>query len=54
LLTRPIRRVSGKKGSRVPYGIAIAVGVMAMILLGHGSKTPPERQLPPINSMSLG
>lgn len=38
LASRPLRpRAPSMKNSRIPYGIAIAVGALAMILLDHGS-----------------
>jgi prepilin peptidase CpaA len=36
LLSRPLRRKAGK-GAQIPYGIAIAIGMTATILLAHGT-----------------
>jgi prepilin peptidase CpaA len=50
LLSRPFRRrISGsRKSARVPYGIAIAVGSLAMVLVQRGAFTRQERPLPPV------
>lgn len=48
IVSRPLRRRSkgSWKSRRIPYGIAIAVGAMAMILFDHGSfRTHPQSQL---------
>lgn len=46
LVTRPFRK-SGKN-ARVPYGIAIAIGALAMVLVERGTFSRHERPLPPI------
>jgi prepilin peptidase CpaA len=52
MLTRPFRRRSaGKKGTRVPYGIAIALGMLAVAVLDRGSASRHERQLQQIRMM---
>ena len=54
LLARPFRRssVGGKMGRRVPYGVAIALGVVAMILLDHGNFN--QRPESPLRNVKLG
>ena len=52
MLTRPFRRrSSGKKDTRVPYGIAIALGMLAVAVLDRGSASRHERQLQQIRMM---
>ena len=48
VLTRPFRPAppGGKMARRIPYGIAIAVGALAMILLNPGTFGRHERKLP--------
>jgi prepilin peptidase CpaA len=49
LVSRPFRPgAKNSKNSRVPYGIAIAVGALAMVLLDRGALRHHERPLPPI------
>ena len=49
LLSRPFRRVQGSIRNRsVPYGIAIAVGTLALIGLDARALGHEERPLPPI------
>jgi prepilin peptidase CpaA len=49
LASRPFRRRSqSMKNTRVPYGIAIALGALAMVLLDRGAAGHHERPLPPI------
>ena len=49
LATRPLRNPSGKKkNTRVPYGLAIAVGALAIMLADRGAFHHQERELPPI------
>ena len=46
LASRPFRRgVRDKKDRRIPYGIAIALGAMAMVLLDRGTFRHHERPL---------
>ena len=49
VLTRPFRPAppGGKMARRIPYGIAIAVGALVMIVLNPGTLGRHERQLPP-------
>jgi prepilin peptidase CpaA len=51
---RAVRRAAGgdRKGSGVPYGIAIAVGACAMVLLNASVFQHHERALPPIRIAS--
>ena len=44
LASRPFRRGPGKKDRRVPYGIAIAVGMLAAAVLDRGSLGHHQRQ----------
>ena len=46
LASRPLRRSSG--GKRIPYGIAIAAGTLAVMALSRGYLQDHSRQLPPI------
>lgn len=49
LLSRPLRRSSGTtKNARIPYGIAIALGGIALVLLQRGAFHHGERRLPPV------
>lgn len=50
VLSRPLRRLRGAqpKWGRVPYGIAIAVGALAMIGVDARALQHHERPLPPI------
>jgi prepilin peptidase CpaA len=50
LATRPCRVRSRSKGkqTRVPYGVAIAVGTLALILVDQGAFRHHERELPAI------
>lgn len=49
LASRPFRRrAKSSKHTRVPYGIAIALGALAMVLLDRGAPRHHERPLPPI------
>ena len=49
LVSRPFRRrAKSSKNSRVPYGIAIALGALVMVLLDRGTFSHHERPLPPI------
>ena len=48
VVSRPFRRkpMAGWKSRRIPYGIAIALGALAMILFDHGSfRSHPQSQL---------
>jgi prepilin peptidase CpaA len=50
LATRPFRKsAGGKKGTRIPYGLPIAVGALALALVDRGAFRHHERSLPPIN-----
>jgi len=46
LASRPLRRSSG--GKRIPYGIAIAAGTLAVMALSRGYLQDHSRPLPPI------
>jgi prepilin peptidase CpaA len=47
LATRPLRNRGGKrKNTRVPYGVAIALGALAMMLVDRGAFPHHQRQLP--------
>lgn len=49
LASRAFRQAPRKKADRrVPYGIAIAVGAIAMVLLDRGTPGPHYRALPPV------
>jgi prepilin peptidase CpaA len=49
MLSRPFRRhAKGMKSTRIPYGIAIALGALAMVVLDRGTLGHHERPLPPI------
>jgi prepilin peptidase CpaA len=49
LLARPFRkRATDRKSSRIPYGIAIAVGMLAVIVMDRGIPAHHERTLPPV------
>jgi prepilin peptidase CpaA len=56
LLSRPLRPVpaGGKMARRIPYGIAIAVGAIAMILLSPGTFGRHERPSPASKYIPLG
>lgn len=56
LLTRPFRRsaAAGKMGKRVPYGVAIAIGAAAMILLDHGNIRDQSQQGSPLRNVRIG
>jgi prepilin peptidase CpaA len=56
LLSRPFRRVppAAKKDRRVPYGIAIAVGALAMILLSPAALGGNQRPSPAGKYVPLG
>jgi prepilin peptidase CpaA len=56
LLIHAFRRlpVAGKKARRVPYGIAIAVGALTMILLAPGTFGRQERPSPASKYVPLG
>jgi prepilin peptidase CpaA len=55
LLARPFRRSpGGKMGRRVPYGVAIAVGALAMILLDHGNLSAQRHPESPLRNVKLG
>jgi prepilin peptidase CpaA len=49
LLIRPFRRVpaGGKNSRRIPYGIAIALGTVAMVLMAHATGSRHERPMAP-------
>jgi prepilin peptidase CpaA len=50
LATRPFRKsAGGKKGTRIPYGLPIAVGALALVLVDRGAFRHHERSLPPVN-----
>jgi prepilin peptidase CpaA len=50
LATRPFRKsAQGKKGTRIPYGLPIALGALALALVDRGAFRHHERSLPPIN-----
>ena len=52
LLARPFRRsAGGKKERRIPYGIAIALGAMALVLLERGYFRHQERPLSSFTSI---
>lgn len=49
LLARPFRRrPTSRKSSRIPYGIAIAVGMLAVIVMDRGIPAHHARTLPPV------
>jgi prepilin peptidase CpaA len=53
LASRPFRRAAkSSKNTRVPYGIAIALGALAMVLIEGGTFRHHERPLPPIKIAS--
>jgi len=56
LLARPFRRepAGGRMARRIPYGIAIAVGALAMILLNPGTFGRNERPSPASTYIPLG
>ena len=52
MVTRPFRsRSTRTKSTRVPYGIAIALGMLAVAVLDRGSASRHERQLQQIRMM---
>lgn len=56
LVTRPLRRRKlGKTGgAQIPYGIAIAVGMIAITLLGRATPTHHESALPALHLQYSG
>ena len=49
MISRPFRRnAQNTRKTRIPYGIAIALGAVLMVLLDRGSLGHHERPLPPI------
>jgi prepilin peptidase CpaA len=49
MVSRPFRRsAKSSRHTRIPYGIAIALGALAMVLLERGPPAHHERPLPPI------
>ena len=49
MVTRPFRRnARNARNTRIPYGIAIALGAILMLLLERGTFARHERPLPPI------
>lgn len=49
MISRPFRRnAQNTRNTRIPYGIAIALGAVAMVLLDRGTISHHERPLPPI------
>jgi prepilin peptidase CpaA len=48
LLARPFRREADRKTRRVPYGIAIAIGAILMILLSREAPSARQRAFSPI------
>jgi prepilin peptidase CpaA len=49
LVSRPFRRgAKNSRNTRVPYGIAIALGALAMVFIDRGAPRYHERPLPPI------
>ena len=48
LLARPFRREADRKSRRVPYGIAIAIGAIAMILVSREAPSARQRAFSPI------
>jgi prepilin peptidase CpaA len=50
MISRPFRRNSkNTRNTRIPYGIAIALGAVLMVLLDRGNSAHHERPLPPIS-----
>ena len=50
MATRPFRRNSkNMRNTRIPYGIAIALGAVLMVLLDRGTFAHHERPLPPFS-----
>lgn len=49
LLSRPFRRGrASARNARIPYGVAIALGALALVLVDRGAFQPHQRALPPI------
>ncbi len=49
LVARPFRkRAADRKNSRIPYGIAIAVGMLAVIVMDRGLASHHAQSLPPV------
>ena len=49
MLSRPFRRnARNTRNTRIPYGIAIALGAILMVILDRGTFAHHERPLPPI------
>lgn len=50
MITRPFRRNSkNMKNTRIPYGVAIAIGAVVIVLLDRESFARHERPLPPFS-----
>lgn len=51
IASRPFRKAAGHdvKKTRIPYGLPIAVGAIALALINRGTFAHHERSLPPVN-----
>ena len=54
VMARPLRRERKKKDRRVPYGIAIALGALAMVLISRGPPSAHERAFSPLTNSPSG
>jgi prepilin peptidase CpaA len=54
LMARPFRREADKKSRRVPYGIAIAIGALAMVLVSREAPSARSRAFSPITAPQPG
>lgn len=56
LLSRPLRRtpVSDRLSRRVPYGIAIAVGALAMVVMDNPSFHKQQAPVSPVRNVRVG
>lgn len=56
LLSRPFRRTAagGRMNRRVPYGIAIAIGALAMVLIDNPSFHMQQAPMSPLRNVRVG
>ena len=54
LIARPFRRESDRKSRRVPYGIAIAIGAILMIVLSREAPSARQRAFSPLTAAHPG